>query len=226
MLSIACWRLQDWLRLVSSSPAAATAATTPGAPGVPDSDKAAVAGFLSAVRAAGVLQDDGLMERYIRVWVDVAAAHALTNAQDGGLGCGPLQFMAVDALARLLVCLTVHGAGDAFLSRALTAVVGVIKREADERTVAFNGRPHLRLLIGIMCEIPGGGGSSPGGGAAQAAAAQVRFVRFCCCFCCCFWGSVSGRRLLQVAGFSVPSNQVQASSRMSSSTSNAGAFVC
>lgn len=41
-----------------------------------------------------------------------------------------------------------HGGGDAFLSRALAVVGGVIKRDADERTAAFNARPFLRLLVG------------------------------------------------------------------------------
>jgi len=153
---------EEWLRLANASPGAVVAALSPAAPGASEADKAAVGQLLGAVRASGMLNDEGLLERYVRVWVDVAAAHALSGAgaEQGGVGgSSHLQSMAVDALARLLVVLAVHGGGEPFLSRALTAVVGVIKREADERTVAFNGRPHLRLLVGIMCELPGGGGS-------------------------------------------------------------------
>lgn len=41
------------------------------------------------------------------------------------------------------------------------ALVAVVKRDADERTVGFSGRPHLRLLVGILCELPGAPGAGP-----------------------------------------------------------------
>ncbi len=71
--------------------------------------------------------------------------------------------MAVDGLARLLACITVHGAGLPFLRSALGVVVGLIKRESDERGVAFNGRPYLRLVVGLMSELPGGSASNSAG---------------------------------------------------------------
>ena len=36
-----------------------------------------------------------------------------------------------------------------------TSQVGVVKRDADERGAAFNGRPFLRVLSGLVSELTG-----------------------------------------------------------------------
>ena len=33
--------------------------------------------------------------------------------------------------------------------------VGIVKRDADERGAAFNGRPFLRVLVGLVSELTG-----------------------------------------------------------------------
>ena len=50
-----------------------------------------------------------------------------------------MTYMAVDALARLVVCLVVHGGGQALLTRLLAVTVGCIK--------VRGGRQSLFLLF-------------------------------------------------------------------------------
>jgi CCR4-NOT transcription complex subunit 1 len=48
-----------------------------------------------------------------------------------------------------------HGGGDSFLARFLGVLVGVIKRDSDERGTIFNGRPFLRIISGLIFELSG-----------------------------------------------------------------------
>jgi hypothetical protein len=113
---------------------------------------------------------------------------AVSCAQQQGRLHEPFQqYLAVDGLARFLACLTVHGAapgggalgpggggGLPLLTLALRVFVGVVKRDADERGADFNGRPHLRLLIALLSELPGG---SATGSVTAAAAADPLALR-------------------------------------------------
>jgi CCR4-NOT transcription complex subunit 1 len=73
---------------------------------------------------------------------------------DGSQGPGPLSFLAVDPLVKLIVCLvTSHGGGEAFLNRALSITVCLLRRDAEDKAGAFNGRPYLRLLLGLASEL-------------------------------------------------------------------------
>jgi CCR4-NOT transcription complex subunit 1 len=73
---------------------------------------------------------------------------------DGSNGPGPLSFLAVDPLVKLIVCLvTAHGGGEAFLDRSLAITVCLLRRDAEDKAGAFNGRPYLRLLLGLASEL-------------------------------------------------------------------------
>jgi CCR4-NOT transcription complex subunit 1 len=73
------------------------------------------------------------------------------QAAAGGASPAQLSFMATDALVRLVSTIVVHGGGEAFLSRMLAVLVGAVKRVADKRNLAFNGRPYMRVMAGLIC---------------------------------------------------------------------------
>jgi len=55
---------------------------------------------------------------------------------------------------KLIVCLvTAHGGGEAFLNRSLSITVCLLRRDAEDKAGAFNGRPYLRLLLGLASEL-------------------------------------------------------------------------
>uniref|UniRef100_A0A7R9VR39 CCR4-Not complex component Not1 C-terminal domain-containing protein n=1 Tax=Chlamydomonas euryale TaxID=1486919 RepID=A0A7R9VR39_9CHLO len=64
-----------------------------------------------------------------------------------------MSHVALDPLVRLISAAVVHGGGEPLLSRFLGVLVGVVKREADELGTAFNARPFLRLLAGLLSEL-------------------------------------------------------------------------
>jgi CCR4-NOT transcription complex subunit 1 len=73
---------------------------------------------------------------------------------DGSNGPGPLSFLAVDPLVKLIVCLvTAHGGGEAFLNRSLAITVCLLRRDAEDKAGTFNARPYLRLLLGLASEL-------------------------------------------------------------------------
>jgi CCR4-NOT transcription complex subunit 1 len=69
-----------------------------------------------------------------------------------------------------MVCLVAgHGGGEAFLNRMLAMTVCLLRRDAEDKAGAFNGRPYLRLLLGLASEL----GPLEEAAAAAAAAAQA-----------------------------------------------------
>uniref|UniRef100_A0A7S3VNL4 CCR4-NOT transcription complex subunit 1 n=1 Tax=Dunaliella tertiolecta TaxID=3047 RepID=A0A7S3VNL4_DUNTE len=156
---------EEWLRLLSSFPGALAVAaqhgTSPVTPAVggTEADRAAVAAFLTALRASGALSTDESAERWMRTTLEIAVGHTLAirdqTAAAGRVLEASVTYMAVDALARLLVCCVTQASasGQALLSRLLAVVVGCIKREADDKTMAFDGRPYLRFLTVLSSEL-------------------------------------------------------------------------
>jgi CCR4-NOT transcription complex subunit 1 len=135
--------------------------------------------FVQQLRQAGLLALDDNTDRMLRTLVELAVQHCLqsetaTPRQDGTFGPGPLSFLAVDPLVKLVVCLTsAHGGGEKFLSRFLTVTAALIRRDAEDRVGEFNARPYLRLLVGLTTELGGG----EGGQGASAAAQDVNSLR-------------------------------------------------
>jgi CCR4-NOT transcription complex subunit 1 len=131
--------------------------------------------FVAQLRAAGLLNMDDTTDRMLRVLVELAVAHCLASETpvlrpDGAPAPGPLSFLALDPLVKLAACLTLgHGGGEAFLGALLRMIVGLVRRDAEDRGPGFNARPYLRLLAGLASEV--GGGSDP------ADAASLRLVR-------------------------------------------------
>ncbi|KXZ45953.1 hypothetical protein GPECTOR_49g537 [Gonium pectorale] len=167
----------------------------------------ALLGFLTGqVRSAGVLKMDDTTDRFLRTLTELAVAHCLASAEAAAAaaaagagarpetaGGGPLSFIATDALVSMVVALVVQlNGGEPLLSRYLTLLVGLIKRDADEATVKFNARPYLRIWVGLMSELgvapgshaaaaataPDGGAGAPPSAAADPAA-QLRYLRAC-----------------------------------------------
>ncbi|GIL66130.1 hypothetical protein Vafri_19725 [Volvox africanus] len=141
-------------------------------------------GFLTnQVRAAGVLKMDDTTDRFLRTLTELAVAHCLASAEAAAaaaaagagarpeaVGSGPLSYIATDALVSMVVALVVQlNGGEALLSRYLSLLVGLIKRDADEATIKFNARPYLRIWVGLMSEL----GVMPGSHAAAATAAAA-----------------------------------------------------
>ncbi|KAF5831048.1 CCR4-Not complex component, Not1-domain-containing protein [Dunaliella salina] len=130
---------EEWLRLLSSFPGALAVAaqhgTSPVTPAVggTEADRAAVAAFLTALRASGALSTDESAERWMRTTLEIAVGHTLAirdqTAAAGRMLEASVTYMAVDALARLLVCCVTQASasGQALLSRLLAVVVGCIK---------------------------------------------------------------------------------------------------
>ncbi|MEW5319836.1 MAG: hypothetical protein WDW38_010961 [Sanguina aurantia] len=182
---------EDWLRLLSG--------THP--------DDKALSLFLSTLRSANVLKGDETTDRFLRTLIEIAVTHCLNSAdvgaaaaaaaatgggKDGGAaGGGALSFLATDALVQLVVTLVHNGGGDPFLSKFLQVLVGVIKRDADERGNAFNARPFLRIMVGLSSELSSpldatpaaataaaaAGGAAAATAAEQASAASGRYLR-------------------------------------------------
>eukprot|EP00798_Chlamydomonas_sp_ICE-L_P003954 gene3954-14033_t len=126
-------------------------------------DKQVLGNFLVSVRNAGVLKMDETTDRFLRLLMELSVNHALSSAdaaaaQQAATGrpadaSAPMSFMAVDALVCLISTITIHGGSEAFLSRTLNIIVGMVKRDADERSLTFNARPYTRLLAGLICEL-------------------------------------------------------------------------
>lgn len=146
---------EEWLRISQGSPGFLAYASNPAATGVSEADRAAVVGYLNTLRASGCIKDESSSERWVRLCIDLVVNHSQSMVDQGRTEPHQMYY-AVDGLSRLLACITVHVAGLPFLRSALAILVGVIKRDADDRSVSFNGRPHLRLLVGLMAELPGG----------------------------------------------------------------------
>ena len=73
---------------------------------------------------------------------------------DGSQGPGPLSFLAIDPLVKLIVCLvSAHGGGEAFLQRSLAVTTCLLRRDAEDKAGSFNARPYLRLLLGLASEL-------------------------------------------------------------------------
>jgi CCR4-NOT transcription complex subunit 1 len=121
--------------------------------------------FVGQLRAAGLLNMDDTTDRMLRVLVELAVAHCLASETpvlrpDGAPAPGPLSFLALDPLVKLAACLTLgHGGGEAFLGALLRIIVGLVRRDAEDRGPGFNARPYLRLLAGLAAEV--GAGSEP-----------------------------------------------------------------
>jgi CCR4-NOT transcription complex subunit 1 len=147
------------------------------------------AAFVQQLRAAGLLNLDDVTDRMLRILVELAVNHCLqseapTSRPDGTQAPGPLSFLAVDPLVRLVVCLVAgHGGGEPFLNRMLAMTVCLLRRDAEDKATAFNARPYLRLLLGLASELgpleeaaaAGSNGAAAGG--AAAAAPQLRYLR-------------------------------------------------
>lgn len=131
------------------------------------------AAFVQQLRAAGLLNMDDVTDRMLRILVELAVNHCLqseapTVRPDGSQAPGPLSFLAIDPLVKLVVCLVAgHGGGEGFLNRMLAMTVCLLRRDAEDKAGAFNARPYLRLLLGLASEL----GPLEEAAAAQAAAA-------------------------------------------------------
>jgi CCR4-NOT transcription complex subunit 1 len=83
-----------------------------------------------------------------------AQSEAPVPRPDGSQGPGPLSFLAIDPLVKLIVCLvSAHGGGEAFLQRSLAVTVCLLRRDAEDKAGSFNARPYLRLLLGLASEL-------------------------------------------------------------------------
>lgn len=121
---------------------------------------------------------------------------------DGSNGPGPLSFLAVDPLVKLIVCLvTAHGGGEAFLDRSLAIMVCLLRRDAEDKAGAFNGRPYLRMLLGLASELApveeaaAAAAAAGAGGQQDPAAAKAAAPRYLRCL---------GLALLSVQPAAVP----------------------
>lgn len=69
---------------------------------------------------------DDLTDRFLRILVELAAAHCLSSEAAARPADHPLSFIATDALVKLVVCLVVaHGGGETVLSRVLLVMLQV-----------------------------------------------------------------------------------------------------
>ena len=95
-----------------------------------------------------------------------------------GVGVALPGLAAVDAAARLFVCLvSQHGGGPPLLARILGVTATVLTRDCEERGAAFSGRPYCRICIGLLSELgPVEAGDEAG--------LQYLQVSCCCCWCC------------------------------------------
>ncbi|KAG1667787.1 hypothetical protein FOA52_010824 [Chlamydomonas sp. UWO 241] len=128
---------EEWLRLVSVWPA----------------DDPSVSAYLMALRSHGLLALDDKMDRFVCILVELSVNHALSSMDTHA--SAPMSLLALDALVRLCSAIVTHGGTDVFLSRMLGVLAGVLKRDADERGAAFNSRPFLRILSGMISELAG-----------------------------------------------------------------------
>lgn len=153
--------------------------------------------FVAQLRQAGLLNLDDATDRMLRILVELAVNHCLqseapTTRPDGTQAPGPLSFLAIDPLVKLIVCLVAgHGGGEAFLNRMLAMTVCLLRRDAEDKAGAFNGRPYLRLLLGLASEL----GPLEEAAAASAAAAPAQPPRYLRCL---------GLALLMLQPSSVP----------------------
>eukprot|EP00879_Flechtneria_rotunda_P010377 GHRR01010853.1.p1 GENE.GHRR01010853.1~~GHRR01010853.1.p1 ORF type:complete len:778 (+),score=325.49 GHRR01010853.1:1459-3792(+) len=117
------------------------------------------AGFVQQLRVAGLLNMDDVTDRMLRILIELAVNHCLqseapTPRPDGTQAPGPLSFLAIDPLVKLVVCLVAgHGGGEPFLNRMLSMTVCLLRRDAEDKAGAFNARPYLRLLLGLASEL-------------------------------------------------------------------------
>eukprot|EP00878_Enallax_costatus_P004430 GHUV01004670.1.p1 GENE.GHUV01004670.1~~GHUV01004670.1.p1 ORF type:complete len:958 (+),score=366.58 GHUV01004670.1:54-2876(+) len=143
--------------------------------------------FVQQLRAAGLLNMDDVTDRMLRILVELAVNHCLqsespTARPDGTQAPGPLSFLAVDPLVKLVVCLVVgHGGGEAFLNRMLAMTVCLLRRDAEDKAGAFNARPYLRLLLGLASELgpleDSAAAQQAAGAASTAAVGSPRYLR-------------------------------------------------
>jgi CCR4-NOT transcription complex subunit 1 len=119
--------------------------------------------FVQQLRSTGLLNLDDTTDRMLRILVELAVQHCLQNESagppraDGSLLPGPLSFLAVDPLVKLVVCLTTqHGGSEKFLGRTLSVTAALVRRDAEDKGLEFNCRPYLRLLVGLATEVGGG----------------------------------------------------------------------
>lgn len=129
---------EEWLRVISTQ-----------------ADEKAHAQYVLQLRGAGFLKMDETTDRFLCQVVDMSVQHCLNSeqAQANAGRSGELSFMALDAFVRLTACIVVNGGTETFLTRALAILVGVVKRDADERLITFNPRPYLRVFVGLMSEL-------------------------------------------------------------------------
>ena len=117
--------------------------------------------------------------------VQLAVQHCLRSEAAAAAALPPgaprpaqLSYVAVDAAARLFVCLvSQHGGGPPLLARILGVTATVLTRDCEERGAAFSGRPYFRICIGLLSELgPVEAGDEAG--------LQYLQVSCCCCWCC------------------------------------------
>ncbi|KAK9916879.1 hypothetical protein WJX75_008268 [Coccomyxa subellipsoidea] len=114
--------------------------------------------FVAQLQAANLLKMDDLTERFFRILTELAVRHCANSDVPGAQA----NFMATDALARLVVTLVIsHGGGLDLLSRVLGVVAGCLQRDAAAAGNAFNGRPFFRILLGLTCELSPAEPASP-----------------------------------------------------------------
>jgi len=111
--------------------------------------------YVSQLHQAGLLKGDEHTDRFLRILTELAVSHCVASETPVGMGRpGNLSFVAVDALVRLLTCLSQgHGLGQTLLAKALVVITAVLQGDADERGGAFNSRPYFRLFVGLICEL-------------------------------------------------------------------------
>eukprot|EP00218_Dolichomastix_sp_CCMP3274_P016752 CAMPEP_0170132442 /NCGR_PEP_ID=MMETSP0033_2-20121228/245_1 /TAXON_ID=195969 /ORGANISM="Dolichomastix tenuilepis, Strain CCMP3274" /LENGTH=2427 /DNA_ID=CAMNT_0010367803 /DNA_START=38 /DNA_END=7318 /DNA_ORIENTATION=- len=134
---------------------------------------AAYTTFVTGLHSAGLLHPPEAQERFFRILTELAIAHCLASGEAAAAQAPPnappppLNYAAIDAYGRLVLMLgrlypeayampgvpVTPQARAGVFCRGLTAMVVTLLRDSDERGVAFNPRPYLRLMVGWLTDL-------------------------------------------------------------------------